>query len=50
MPASEHSDRLDLERLERYLPELLHQYVPDPTPLAALPHGARGEPAHLPLA
>lgn len=37
MLASEHSDGLDPSRLERHLPELLQQYVPDPTPLAAIP-------------
>jgi len=44
-----HGHALDLDRLERHLPELLQQYVPDPTPLAALPRGGRdGEPVRLP--
>ena len=33
MLASEHSHGLDPPRLERHLPELLQQYVPDPRPL-----------------
>lgn len=37
--ASDPSNGLDPTRIERHLPELLQQYVPDPTPLAALPPG-----------
>ncbi len=37
MLVHEHRDRVDPSRLERHLPELLQQYVPDTTPLAALP-------------
>jgi len=48
MLASEHADALDLDRLGRHLPALLQQYVPDPSPLPALPR-RDGEPAHLPL-